>query len=710
MSLRKFLILPLLVSVGIFIYFSRDIYNSLLILFGQVHITIYFVVILVFAVSFQICGHIVRSKKAEILFSPVKPNTTRFQFRALSIGYLFDALLPLRLGELVRARVIAGAFELSFGLTIALIAFERFIDALIIGLLGLSTLLLLGVVNIALVWSIGLIVIAIIGIGLVAFIASGNKRLLRFVHSTTSIFKPGLKDNIRFKVWSLIYGLRQTLVKKQLKQYLYLTLLSWAFYLLSVCVLVVGLFPGSPIIKKLAMTVAPYFGLAIPAGPASLGVFSHASNSIISSTQMSSSQLIGFDLLAWLVLIIPMSIIGLALLATKTRETLWRKTLHQVSLSSLENKLLRTEDISHEMASFLDNFFSGNSLSHIVHKLELQPNFRLIKYFKGGSDAITILASQDKKKIVKKIIPLEFEDRLSAQHDWLVRYQGAHGIVNVLREDKHPNYYSIDLEYRPEDIMFFEFMHKNRLSYSKKVLDDVWAIIYKNVYGKRLGKTVTTHNRKRTDYINKHILGCLEKAGAVDAELLRAMDSPTLIINGEEYDNILQVLEKIKKHPAAWNDIATYKESALVHGDVAVDNILVSKIDRSPLIIDPAPDGNIINGPVFDFGKNMQSLYCGYEFLLRDDDPVYLTDNNVINYNQYKSAQFDYLCDYVRQTLAPKYLSKSEQNAMLFHAGALLIRRLKHQVYFNPSNTLKFYAEGVKTLNDFLAQYGSTKI
>jgi hypothetical protein len=42
---------------------------------------------------------------------------------------------------------------------------------------------------------------------------------------------------------------------------------------------------------------------------------------------------------------------------------------------------------------------------------------------------------------------------------------------------------------------------------------------------------------------------------------------------------------------------------------------------------------------------------------------------------------------------------------MLFHAAALYIRRLKHQVYYTPANALKFYAVGVKTLNEFLAQY-----
>jgi hypothetical protein len=101
----------------------------------------------------------------------------------------------------------------------------------------------------------------------------------------------------------------------------------------------------------------------------------------------------------------------------------------------------------------------------------------------------------------------------------------------------------------------------------------------------------------------------------------------------------------------------------------------------------------------------MQALYCGYEFMLRDNSPVQLHRKNVINYNDSISKQYSELCDYVRNELISKRLSDEEQRAIIFHAAALHFRRLKHQVYYNPANTLKFYAIGVKTLSDFLDQY-----
>lgn len=704
MKLAKFLLLPLILSLLLFVHYSDAVVNSFHILQRQLHITPHLVLILIISVFLQLAGQVIRARKAEYLFQPIKENTTRFQFRALSIGYLFNALLPLRLGELIRARIIAGALDLSFSFTLSLIIVERAFDAAILGIAGLIVLSVLAVAKPILVsYLVGFLVVAVVVTICVLLVITQNNRLFRWFYRLSAIFRENIKHSFRFKVWSVIYGLQRTLQPKRLMRYLGYSLLSWFLYLCSLFVLVQYFFPSLQVGQKILAALGPYYGLAIPAGPANLGVFSRIANTFTQSLHLGLTNLLVYNLLAWAVLIIPITLIGLVLLLTKTPETLWRRSPQQTSTTSLANKLHRSEDISQEMARFLENYFSGNSLSHIVHQLEVQKNFRLLKYFKGGSDAITILALQDDQEIVKKIIPLEFEDRLKAQYDWLEKRRGLDGLVNVLREEHATNYYAIDLEYRPDDVMFFDFIHQKPLPQSQRVIDEVWQQLSKHVHGKPAKLAV--HSKERNAYIKKHIYDCLEKAAKVDVELLRATEPPRLKINGHEYDNLYQIMAKIKKHPQAWKDIASYKETAVVHGDVAVDNILVSATTGHALLIDPAPDGNIINSPVFDFGKNMQSLYCGYEFLLRDEAPVQLIDDCIIDYQEHKSDQFTQLCQYVRQDLAPKYLNESEQRAIIFHAAALHIRRLKHQVYYNPANTLKFYAVGVKTLNDFLAQY-----
>jgi hypothetical protein len=704
MTLRKFLLLPLVISLAFFVYFSSAVRSSLVTLLETIHISTALVIAVAVSVALQLVGHIIRAYKARLVFGVAKESSTRFQFRALSVGYLFNMVLPFRLGELIRARVISGAMTISFGYALVLVLFERLIDALILGLIGL-VLLALGWVNAPHLMSyiIGLICLAVVGLVMYGIVARQNDYMLKAWYGITRLFNDRLKTMLRFKAWTIIYGLQRTLRPWLLIRYVGLSVVSWLFYGLSLYVLAAYLLQNLSFSMHLRAAMAPYFGVGVPSGPASLGVFSKVVEKFTSQLNLGSDAALVYILLSWAVLVVPIACIGLVLLYAKTKETLWYDRPRAASAGSLMNKLYRTEDISHEMEAFLENYFAGNSLSRIVHNLELREDFKLIKYFKGGSDAITILALQDGKQVVKKIIPHEFEDRLKAQYDWLVANQRKPGIVRPLAERREADFYAIDLEFDPDNEMLYEFIHKNTLDESKRVMNDVWDILLSNVYGK-LGK-LKSHPAARDAYIKKHIFGCLEKAAAVDPELIRAAEQEKLIVNGVEYDNLYQIMEKIKHHPQAWRDIATYRETASVHGDVIVDNLLVSKRDRKVLIIDPAPDGNLIQGPVFDFGKNMQSLYCGYETLLRDEDPVYLENGNQINYRDQKSGKYTQLAQYISTELAPKHLSEGEQKAMLFHAAALYIRRLKHQVYYTPANVLKFYAVGVKTLNDFLAQY-----
>lgn len=705
MTLKKLLILPLLVSLVVFVYFSAAVSDSYHRLLSVVDITPALVTTLVAAIALQLIGHWIRAKKTALLFGKVKESSVRFQFRALSIGYLFNAILPLRIGELIRARIISGAMTISFSYALILIIFERLIDAMILGTVGL--LLILAFVEegqaVLVAYALTLLVVGAVLLTGILLLMHQNRSVLKLWHRATAVLNENLKNSFRFKLWSVIYGLQQTMKKGVLRRYLSLTALSWIFYGTSLAIIVqyfLGAFSAG---EKAAASAAPYYGVAVPSGPANLGVFSGIINEFTRFLHVGSTASLSFNLTVWAVLVLPIALIGIILLLGKTRETLWQQRPKQVSRQSIEHKLYRQEDISDEMKHFLDNYFAGNTLSKIVHQLELSDDFKLVRYFKGGSDAITILALQDGKEVVKKIIPLEFEDRLKAQYDWLKTRNGTPGLVEVLREEHTGNYYAIDMEYDRNNEMFYDFIHKNPIDKSYKVMDEVWECLARIVHNKP--GELATYPKDRKAYIDKHIIGCYEKAAAADPDLAKVVEAETIIVNGKEYDNLYQILKKIEQHPQAWKDIATYRRTGAVHGDPSIDNVLVSKETGKVLLIDPAPDGNIMNGPVFDFGKNMQSFYCGYETLFRDESPVPLINGNEIFYRDHTSRQYHQMSDYIRNELAPRYLSPAEQKAIIFHAAALHIRRLKHQVHYAPGTALKYYAVGVKALNDFLDQY-----
>jgi|GEM_PF-599954 len=709
MTLKRLLILPLLVSLVIFALFSSAVVDSFSDLTHNIDVTPGLLITVVVAIGLQLVGHVIRAKKTSLLFAQVKENSVRFQFRALSVGYLFNAILPFRIGELIRARIISDAMTISFGYAFILVVFERIIDAILLGIVGLViiTLFVEQGAGALTLYALTLIVLSVTVFAALIMLRRENRHILHAWYRLTAVLNEDLKNSYRFKMWSVIYGLQQTLRSSVIRRYVSWTAASWLFYGASLVLVVQYFLHDYSVSQKAAVSTAPYYGVAIPSGPAYLGSFSNVVDDFAGFLHPGSSTSVAFILTVWAVLVLPIAIIGIVLLFGKTRETLWQTRPRQTSRQSIEHKLYRQEDISDGMKHFLENYFKGNSLSKIVHQLELSDNFKLVRYFKGGSDAITILALQHGREVVKKIIPLEFKDRLKAQYDWLEARNGTPGIVRVLNEEDTGQYYAIDLEFDPDNEMFYEYIHHKPIVKSKHIMDKVWESLFTELYSNV--KRRRAYPKDRDAYIEKHIFGCYDKASAIDAELVAAAEPETIIINGRVCRNLRQIMDDIKNHPQAWKDIATYAKSEEVHGDVIVDNLLVSSNTDDLLIIDPAPDGNIITGPVFDFGKNMQSLQYGYETLLRDEDRVVLHNGNEINFRDHSSEKYRELADYVRVELAARYLSEGERKSILFHAGALYIRRLKHQVHYTPANVLKFYAVGVLAFNDFLEQYEPLK-
>jgi hypothetical protein len=653
------------------------------------------------AIIVHLVGHYLRMLRTKTVLDQIKVGSESSQFGALATGYLFSALLPFRGGELIRAFLIAVKLRISFLYTFTVIVLERSIDLLLVGLLvvAFSTLLDPEAAFVLVLLALGAIVFAVVVLGGLVLLVRENRTFLTVIWRVTNWFRPSIRNHIQFKVWSLIFGLQKFMAQKSaLRRYIMLTLASWSLYVVSTAVIVVPLL-HTGLLRSLVAASAPYVAVGASYGPSYTVSYQQAIGPMAQT--VGSDAVAQYATLAWVVLTLPMAAVGLVNLLAFNEK--WVRRSKFASNEAYANKLLRNEDISQEFPAFLDSYFRGHSLAKVLHKLEIAGELSLVKFFKGGSDAITILVLSRKKLFVKKIIPIEYEDRLKAQYDWLVAHKHIPHIVKTLGEQRTDEYYAIDLEYDPKNIDFFEYAHHFSFAQATEVLDGVLRTVYEELH--KDAKPLAQHAAQRKQYIEKHIVGCFEKAAAKWTELAEAAKPEKIVINGIEYDNLFQILEKIKKHPRAWQDLATYRESRAVFGDLAIDNILVSPAAHRALLIDPAPDGNVINGLVFDMGKWAQSLYCGYEFSFRDDDPVRLNPGGSINYRDHRSSTYSRLWRYVSKELAPEYLSESEQRSLIFHGGALHIRRLKHQVVSSPETSLKLYAVGVKTLNAFLDQY-----
>lgn len=653
-------------------------------------------IILVVVIGIQLIGHLFRAARSKLIIDQATSSSLQFQFGALSAGYLFNTLLPFRLGEVIRALLISRRLSISFAYTFTTVVLERAVDVIFIGTIVLVGALAIHSASILIAIALGAVILAATVLLLVILLALENKFLLSVIFSFSRIFNATIANHMRFKVWSLIFGLQSFFGNKKLIQrYGLYVLISWICYFLSAAIIASILLNINSIGNITVAAVSPYVVTSLV--PIDLSSYQQIASSLPIS--VSVSNLAMYSMIMWTVLILPMAAIGIVFLI------LYKTDKQRDELPNpYVNKLLRTYDLSQEFPAFLETYFKGSLLSHILHKIEVHGELSLVRFFKGGSDAITVLALKDGVMFVKKIVPIEFESRLRVQYDWLKKYTSKKLIVNVLDEQKTDDYYSIDLEYIPQNISLFEYVHTRSLDQAKDVIDQIWAYVFENIYTLSAEKS---HIKERDIYIQDRLLQKMQNAIKVNNELEMVQEYDSITINGEVYDNFGVIIEKIMSDERAWADIATYRASKSTHGDLTVDNILVDPVTQKPFIIDPSDD-NPIRGPIIDLARFNQSLAGGYEFLNNDEEPVKpMIKDGVLNidYNDKRSARYMELYEHTRENIMPKYFTEAELRTLAFHTGLLYGRMLAHRVVINPENPLKYYAICVVFLNRFYNQY-----
>lgn len=697
MLIKKILLIALAIGMPVFLMYlvlNQDAVDILLNELQKPKVLLAFF----FSTVLLLLAHLVRALKTKYLTDTIKRSSWRTHYRALFIGYLFNDLLPFRLGEFFRAIVLGKGIKMSASFIFGLVIFDRAVDGIILGLIAFSLILFTPVFDSPLIHSVLitsaflLVIIGAILTALVVLLVKQPPWFLRLWHRFTSLFNDNVRDSLRFKMWSAMYGLERVLRPKYLIRYMLLSCLMWAIYISALVPLAIVVTPDSSRQNTLAASTTSYLGVSAPSGPSHIGSYQTFVEPYIEANNNNES-LRNLLALAWLLQVVPAFFVGL-LFVLRTKETLERtKSSSKEELT--QDKLLRNIDMTQDLGSFLDAFFTNNSLSRIMHRFEVDNSSKLVRYFKGGSSAVTALVHENNSFLVRKITPIQYKYKLESQYNWLKEKRSLKKIVNVIGQDTTNDYYKIDLEFNEDYQPFFDYIHSMPEKKSEKILTSVFDYLFKNVYSL---PNPEYRPKDLSAYIEDRCLTKIRQASEVNDEIRGLLEHDTLVINGQEYLNIPIVLNKIRSNKATKKSLATYRKCS-IHGDVTIDNILASKKANDFLLIDPTDNENEISGPVFDFGRMTQSLRYGYEFLCRDDQKVDI-DQNVINFEYSLSKDYSKLHETLL-VLQKKYLTPQEQSSVTFHAAILYSRMLTHRVVINPLNAAKFYAVSVIAFNNF---------
>jgi hypothetical protein len=324
---------------------------------------------------------------------------------------------------------------------------------------------------------------------------------------------------------------------------------------------------------------------------------------------------------------------------------------------------------------------------------------RNLKVLSGGSLAMTAMIEVQGVPRVRKMTPLQHADKLEAQRRWLEKYRQHDWFPKVLHTFSTASASGFDLQFSREYRPFFERLHRVDPAHSAMRIDSIIDAMRSSVY---LSPTPVHRPDAIREYIRIKVVQKVVDAASMDPRIDALLKFETLTINGTRYANIPHVIERILSDVRIMDELSHYDE-AEIHGDLTIDNILVS--EQGFLLLDPNNE-NTISDMIVDVAKLYQSLHSGYEFLRDLDDAAVSADT--VYFVEQRSHQYQQLFEGLDRRMASD-LPPHRHRALLFHEAVHYCRMLTYRTTLNPKTSAAFFAVAVRLFNQFIEQYADAK-
>ncbi len=262
------------------------------------------------AMSLQLGAVWLRALRWKWLLVPIKNVPVRITFDATIIGYFGNSVLPVRMGELLRAYVVANNSTLSVAQVIGSLIVERMLDILGVVILALIFLINFDIINIPnwIIFSIVLITITLFGL---LFLISSKKNNWQFIKKRKYLFQSKIGSKIYDVLKNIVTGLSViNHAPNKIGVYGFIFVL-WGMYYLSFIFVVNSVNLGLNWVDSGVLFLLLSLAISIPAAPGYIGTY-HATCvgalTTIYNIGLGESQ--AFAVLAHAMMFVPIVIVG----------------------------------------------------------------------------------------------------------------------------------------------------------------------------------------------------------------------------------------------------------------------------------------------------------------------------------------------------------------------------------------------------------------
>lgn len=626
------------------------------------------------AVLFLLAGHVLRLLRWTQFIEVYERPHLRILLRSLSAGFLVNFFVPWRIGEICRAVMAGRSMDNGVAFALGTIIVERFLDVVVAGIL-FAAFAACGVAVTGLADSAHFyFAVACILVLLAAFLlrfSSGPKWLIRHA---AAVFNQRIQLRLLYFSWTLISTFKdmyQTLSRRRL---VLLTMEMWAGYLLSyLCFAACMTALGTP------LSLSAVFSSLLSSQSFHQSAFFIGTESAVQA-----------QWLFYVYIGLPLGALWLASYLPARARRLYQKVYHvpQDYLQMLPQ--LRMQD----RLSFLEGYFSGRNREQIQAYLQINRGIQVLRDYSAGSNATTMLCMSHDKTFFRKYAFDQDGEKLYEQLVWLHEQEGRLPLPEILHEVHENRCCCYDMTYSSEAQNFFDFIHSVSPERSWHVLERVLDCLQKGLYDQ------TMWTPQDDAALRKYIANKVEKnlfviRGARQFRELIGYD--TVIINGVPYPNLQAYAEKLS--PAYLYEVFRQDAYATIHGDMTIENIICRPSAQGEddfYIIDPNT-GNLHESPFLDYGKLLQSLHGGYEFLMKTESVRYR--GNRIDFLYTKSMAYENLLASYEAYLH-EHFTPQDVRSIHYHEIVHWLRLLPYKIRKNGDRALIFYAGLLWILHD----------
>jgi len=279
------------------------------------------------AVVCTFVSYFLRAVRWHYLLIPEKRIPLSSLYPATIIGYMANNVLPARLGEFVRAYVLAQREGLQTPAVFASLVIDRLFDGFTVMLILLFTLFTLrlpqGLSEAETVLKTGGVVTFVLYAGVVAFLFLLKRQTMRTLAWTGVLLKPfpkRLTERIIPLLGSFIGGIRMSSKGGHIAAVLVSSLAVWLFCIIPVDLVLQGFGINLPITASMFILVLLVFAVMVPASPGFIGTYHYACFKGLSAFGIAESTAVSIALVLHGTAFFPVIVAGFY--------HLWRSKLH----------------------------------------------------------------------------------------------------------------------------------------------------------------------------------------------------------------------------------------------------------------------------------------------------------------------------------------------------------------------------------------------